>query len=93
MNRNPINGIRGPGIRSRSHEQVRPGISRSERRPPSTVAPLDDFLGDDDLEFKPASAASATLDDSETADPAPIVTDDNEVPSLLFSDDPQAGDR
>ena len=50
-------------------------------------------MGDDDLEFKPASAASARPDDSETADPAPVVTDDTEVPSLLFSDDPQTGDR
>jgi tetratricopeptide (TPR) repeat protein len=52
-----------------------------------------DFLGDDDLEFKPASAASATVDDSEAAHPSPAITDDSEVPSLLFSDDPQAGDR
>jgi tetratricopeptide (TPR) repeat protein len=55
----------------------------------------DDFLGDDDLEFKPPSPAPA--DDSETAeaaDPAQSVTvDDKDVPSLVFSDDPQAGDR
>jgi tetratricopeptide (TPR) repeat protein len=55
----------------------------------------DDLLGDDDLEFKPPSPAPA--DDSETAeaaDPAQSVTvDDKDVPSLVFSDDPQAGDR
>jgi hypothetical protein len=54
----------------------------------------DDFLGDDDLEFKPPSPASAPADDSATADPAPSVTiDDGDMPSLLFSDDPQVGDR
>jgi tetratricopeptide (TPR) repeat protein len=63
-----------------------------------TSAPHSDagFLGDDDLEFKPASIASATTDardDAESADPTPAITDDNEVPSLLFSDDLQAGDR
>jgi tetratricopeptide (TPR) repeat protein len=57
-----------------------------------TAVVSDDFLGDDDLEFKPPSPAPA--DDSATADPAQSSTiDDNDMPSPLFSDDPQLGDR
>ena len=48
----------------------------------------DDFDDDDDLEFKPASAPPKGADSAVTS-----TDDDNEVPSLLFSDDPQAGDR
>jgi tetratricopeptide (TPR) repeat protein len=68
------------------------GTTEQGTTEPETIEPSD-FLGDDDLEFKPASAASATVDDSEAAHPSPAITDDSEVPSLLFSDDPQAGDR
>jgi tetratricopeptide (TPR) repeat protein len=70
---------------------------------PGLAATWDGLLGDDDLEFKPASVLPATTGESDAGDsdvsdtsatePAPSVTDDTEVPSLLFSDEPQAGDR
>jgi tetratricopeptide (TPR) repeat protein len=62
--------------------------------PAEPVFDSDDFLGDDDLEFKPPSPAQASADVGETADPAhSVIIDDNDVPSLLFSDDQQTGDR
>jgi tetratricopeptide (TPR) repeat protein len=66
---------------------------------PEPAADELDYL-DDDLEFKPATPLATISEDTEpggttnkTADPAEHVTPDDGVPSLLFSDDPQAGDR
>jgi hypothetical protein len=66
--------------------------------PERTAGELD-YL-DDDLEFKPATPPATISEDAEpggttkrTADQAEHVIPDDGVPSLLFSDDPQAGDR